>query len=112
MSATFDQVLNGLGSKAVDALRTTLKDSWDSFTFEERSACTKLMWTLSKVHLLELAGDDVSDYKTTLEAAFLQWKAVGKQVVVDGIKKVAQEVFGLAGTFAGGALAAFIKGVV
>lgn len=108
----FDDVLSGLGNKSVDVLKLTLKESWDSFTPDERLDCTRLMFTLAKVHLYELAGYDVSEYKDILEAAFLQWKVVGKQVIVDGVQKAATQVFGLAGAFAGGLLASFIKAAV
>lgn len=110
MSVSFDDVLAGLGSKAVDALKVTLADSWASLTDEERAAATKLLVSLARAHLLALAGQDTSGELAVLEAAFLQWKVVGKQVVIDGVKTAATTVFGLAGAFAGSALAGAIKG--
>lgn len=111
-SPTFDAVLGGLGNKTVEALKLTLAASWDSFTDEEKVGAEKLMFSLAKAHLLELAGYDVSEPLRILDAAFAQWKVVGKQVVIDGARKVAGEVFGYAGAFAGGLVSAFVKSVV
>lgn len=110
--STMDAVVSGFGNKAIEALRLTLGEAWDSLTPEERTSCTHLMLTLAKAHLYEIAGYDVSNYIGTLKVAFQQWQVVGKQVIVDGVRSVAKEMFGLGGSFAGGALAAFIKAAV
>jgi hypothetical protein len=109
VTVAFDTVVSGLGSKAVDTLKLTLGNTWNALSEDERTACTKLLMSLARAHLLEIAGQDVSHFLPTLEAAFLQWKVVGQQIVLDGLKSAATDVFGYAGAFAGSALAAAVK---
>lgn len=109
---TFDEVTNGIASQGVNALKAVLMESWDALTPEERAECTHLMTTLVKARLYELIGRDVSDYLPVLNAAFDNWKVVGKQVVANAFKSVATQLFGFAGAFAGSAVLTVIKGIV
>lgn len=109
---TFDEAVSGLQSTGIAALKATLAESWNALTPQERDDAGHLLATFVKARLYEIAGHDVSDYLPALEAALLNWKVVGKQVVSDGIRKVAAEGFGLAGAFAGGALSTLIKGML
>ena len=109
---SFDAVLGGLGNSAVSALRLTLADSWDSLTDQEKKDAEQLLFALAKARLFEIAGYDVSDHLPILEAAFLQWKVVGKQIVLDGIKQAATTALGLGGAFVGGAVAQLVKSAI
>lgn len=109
MSVSFDAVLGGLGNKAVETLKATMSDAWGSLTDDEKAQCEHLLFSLAKAHLLELAGQDVSDVLPVLEAALAQWKVVGKQVAISALKSAATEVLGYAGAFAGSAVAAALK---
>ena len=115
MTAIWDEgmeaISGAVGSQALQALKDVLAATWNELSQDERASCLYLLKTMVKVRLKELLGFDVSDHLPILQAAFDQWKVVGKQVVVDGIQKVAAAGFGLAGTFAGSALAAFVKTV-
>lgn len=111
MSApSFDEVANGMSSQGIEALKKILGQSWEAMTPDERAACEHFLLTLVKARFYEMVGRDVSDFMFVLDAALLQWKATGKQVVADALKSVATEMFGFAGAFAGSAIAVLIKG--
>lgn len=109
---SFDEIVNGVSSTGIDALKKVLGESWNSLSDKERADCLHLLVTLTKARLYEIVGKDTSDYLPILNAAFLNWKVVGKQVVGDAIKSVATQMFGFAGAFAGSAIGALIKGAV
>lgn len=113
MSATnLDDVVKGIASTGLSSLKTNLGKAWDSLTDQERKDCERLLATLGKARLEELAGKDVSSYLPVLEAAFLQWKAVGSMELAQAFKATAQEVLGYVGAIAGSLLATFVKGVL
>lgn len=109
---TFDDVTNGFTSQGIDALKLALGEAWDALTPSERLDATHLLATLVKARILQVVGHDVSIYLPALNAAFAQWKVVGKQVVADAVRSVATTMFGFAGAFAGSALSAVIKGAL
>jgi hypothetical protein len=111
-SIILDQIVDGYGNKAVDVLKKTMAGAWDALSDEDKAAVKKLAFTMAKAHILETAGYDVSDYIGTLNSAMLQWKFVGQQVTINAFRTAAHEVFGVAGAFAGSALAAFVKSVL
>ena len=106
---SFDAVLGGLGNAAVSTLKASMSDAWDALTDDEKKSAETLLFSLAKARLYEIAGYDVSGYLPTLEAAFLQWKVVGKQVALDGIRQAATEAFGLGGAFVAGAVQQIVK---
>src|SRR4051812_6651007 len=100
MSApSLDDVVNGVSSTGITALREVLGESWDQLSTQERADCLHLLTTLTKARLYEIVGRDVSDFLPILNAAFANWKVVGKQVVANAIKNVATTMFGFAGAF-------------
>lgn len=109
---TFDDVVTGVSSQGIEALKLVLKDSWEAMTAQERSDCLQFLVVLTRARLYEIIGRDVSHFMPVLDAALVNWKALGKQVVADAIKNVAAQMFGFAGAFAGSALLALIKGAV
>jgi hypothetical protein len=108
---TFDAVVDGFADQGIAALKATIKESWDAFTTQERIDATKLLASLVRYHLLDVVGQPVAVELAVTKVAFEQWSATGKQVAADATKQVLTEMFGLAGQFAGSALATFIKGI-
>ena len=106
---SFDQVTAGVSNGMLEALKKLLDATWGSLTSDERAACVHLLETIVRARFYELLGRDVSAQLRTLNVAFEQWEALGKAVMVDGIRNVATEAFGFAGAFAGSAVAAVLK---
>lgn len=105
----FNALLKQVSTKAVDSLKSNLGKAWDSLTEEEKKDSERLLATLGKARLEEMAGKDVSDYLPTLEAGFLQWKALGTGEVANALRSVAKDVVSIGGSLFGSVLSAVIK---
>lgn len=101
---TFNEIVKGIGSTGLESLKTNLGKAWDSLTDKEKQQVADLLAEIAEVRVKELAGKDVSDHLSILEDALLQWKAVTSGELASALKTVAQDLAGVAGSFAVGAL--------
>lgn len=97
-------VARGIAGKGLESLKTNLGKAWDSLTTEERASCEALLVSIAEARLQELAGEDVSDFLPTLEAAYLQWKAIAKAELVHALTEVGKAILSIGGLFLGSVL--------
>lgn len=109
--SSFDAVVGAYGQQGVVALKKTLEASWAAFSAEERADAEDCIVNLVRYHFLDVIGQPVQVELAIWKVTFENWTATGKQVIADAAKATLTEMLGLAGAFAGSALAGFIKGI-